>query len=109
MLNGSPFQICAQVPEITKPLASVDEMASNGMMAIMHCTSGGAKHMDIQANRRSKGVTNEQGGHEVVRERTEGAFTFEVDAKSEGEGEQQITKKAAKANSHSMDVDETDA
>jgi hypothetical protein len=102
-LSGSPMTIGTQVAEITKPLASVDEMVTNGMMVIMHRTGGIAKRLDIETERKIRDLVKSNQGHEVVLERAGGSFTFEIDVKSE---EWQDPKKAAKAGAQKMQVDE---
>ena len=114
-LNGSPIHINTQVAEITKPLASVDEMVSGGMMVIMHRTGGIAKRLDIDTERKIRDLVKGSGGHEVVLERAGGAFTFEIDVKSEEKegtataaaGAWKVPRNPAKASSRNMDVDET--
>ena len=102
-LSGSPVTIGTQVAEITKPLASVDEMIANGMMVIMHRTGGIAKRLDIETERKIRDLVKGNPGHEVVLERSGGSFTFEIDVKSE---EWEEPKRAAKAGTQRMQVDE---
>ena len=49
------MQVGTQVAEVTKPLASVDEMVSSGMMVIMHRSGGIAKRLDADSERRILG------------------------------------------------------
>jgi hypothetical protein len=102
-LSGSPMRIGTQVAEITKPLASVDEMVANGMMVIMHRTGGIAKRLDIETERKIRDLVKGNQGHEVVLERAGGSFTFEMDVKSEGWTE---PKKPLKVSNQKMQVDE---
>ena len=89
--------------EITKPLASVDEMVANGMMVIMHRSGGIAKRLDIETERKIRDLVKGNQGNEVVLERAGGSFTFEIDVKSE---EWKDPKKPVKASNQRMQVDE---
>ena len=102
-LSGSPMTIGTQVAEITKPLASVDEMVTNGMMVIMHRSGGIAKRLDIETERKIRDLVKGTQGSEVVLERAGGSFTFEIDVKSEG---WQEPKKPARPSTQKMQVDE---
>ena len=51
-LSGIPTTIGTKDGEITKPLASVDEMVTNGMMVIMHWSGRIAKRLDIETERK---------------------------------------------------------
>ena len=107
-LGGSPLQVGTQVAEITKPLASVDEMVSSGMMVIMHRSGGIAKRLDPDTERKIRDLVKACKGSEIVLERSGGSFTFEIDVNSESEEwKTQGPKKAAKVSTRSMDVDET--
>ena len=102
-LSGSPMTIGTQVAEITKPLASVDEMVTNGMMVIMHRTGGIAKRLDINTERKIRDLVKGTPGNEVVLERAGGSFTFEIDVKSE---EWKEPKKPVEPINQKMEVDE---
>jgi hypothetical protein len=104
-LGGSPLQIGTQVAEITKPLASVDEMVAGGMMVIMHRSGGIVKRLDSESERKIREIVKQVSGSEIILERSGGSFTFEVDVKSEGE-EFSTPKKVAKAGTRKMEVDE---
>ena len=102
-LNGSPVKIGTQVADITKPLASVDEMVTSGMMVIMHRTGGIAKRLSVETERKIRDLVKGEKGNEVVLERQGGSFTFEIDVKdSEG---WKTPKKTARASTQ-MDVSE---
>ena len=106
-LSGSPMKIGTQVAEITKPLASVDEMVTNGMMVIMHRTGGIAKRLDVETERKIRDLVKGTQGNEVVLERAGGSFTFEIDVKSQGSADGfQEPKKTVKASNRQMQVDE---
>jgi len=105
-LGGSPLQIGTQVAEVTKPLASVDEMVAGGMMVIMHRSGGIAKRLDADSERRIRDIVKQNSGSEIVLERSGGSFTFEIDVKSEGEGWSTQIKKPARAGNRNMEVDE---
>ena len=94
-----------QVAEITKPLASVDEMVSSGMMVIMHRSGGIAKRLDPDTERQIRDLVKGCRGSEIVLERSGGSFTFEIDVKAEDEGWSTQTKKPARADTRSMEVD----
>ena len=51
-LGSSPLQVGTHVAEIKKPLASVDQIVSSGMMLIMHRSRGIAKRMDSDTERK---------------------------------------------------------
>ena len=102
-LSGSPMTIGTQVAEITKPLASVDEMVANGMMVIMHRTGGLAKRLDIDTERKIRDLVKSTQGNEVVLERAGGSFTFEIDVKSD---EWKEPKKTVRPSNQKMQVDE---
>ena len=103
-LSGSPMEIGTQVAEITKPLASVDEMVNSGMMVIMHKTGGIAKRLDLEVERKIRDLVKGGGGSEVILERAGGSFTFEIDVKcEEGEGWKD-PKKPVRASNQKMDV-----
>ena len=104
-LNGSPMKIGTQVAEITKPLASVDEMVTNGMMVIMHRSGGIAKRLDADSERKIRDIVKACQGSEIIFERANGAFTFEIDVQSEWETPK--PKRTIRAGNRSMDVDET--
>ena len=46
-LNRSPSKMCAQVAEITRLLAAVDEMVESEMMVIMQRSCGIAKRINV--------------------------------------------------------------
>ena len=50
--TGSPMTIGAQVAEISKPHASVDEMVSSGMMVVMRQAGGIAKRLGLDVERK---------------------------------------------------------
>ena len=103
-LNGSPMKIGTQVADITKPLASVDEMVANGMMVIMHRSGGIAKRLDIETERKIRDLVKGTQGSEVILERAGGSFTFEMDVKS---GDRwQTPKKTTRPSTQKMQVDE---
>ena len=102
-LSGSLVENCARVAEITKPLASVDEIINSGMMVSMHKTGEIAKRLDLEVEKENQGLREGRGGSEVILERAEGPSTFEVDQKSEEGGKFQIPRKTAKANQLRMD------
>ena len=105
-VSGSPLQIGTQVGEITKPLASIDEMVSNGMKVSMHTTGGVAKRLDLEVERQIRDLVKGGKGSEVILERAGGSFTFGIDVKSQnGEGWKE-PKKPAKAGNRSMEVDQ---
>ena len=105
-LNQSSIQINTQVAEITKPLASVDEMVTSGMMVIMHKTGGIAKRLDLETERKIRDLVKGGRGNEVILERAGGAFTFETDVKSEEAGGWKELKNAIRRG-NTMDVDES--
>ena len=81
------MKIGAQVADITKPLASVDEMVNRGMMVIMHRTGGIAKRFDIDTERAIRDLVKAKGGSEVILERPGGSCTFDMDVKEQtGQG-----------------------
>ena len=101
------MKIGTQVAEITKPLASVDEMVTNGMMVIMHRTGGIAKRLDIETERKIRDLVKSTQGNEVVLERAGGSFTFEIDVKSQDNADGfKEPKKTVKASNQQMQVDE---
>ena len=104
-VGGSPMQVGTQVAEVTKPLASVDEMVSSGMMVIMHRSGGIAKRLDADSERKIRDIVKGCQGSEIVLERANGAFTFEIDVQSEWETPK--PKRTIRAGNRSMDVDET--
>ena len=104
-IGGSPLQIGTQVAEVTKPLASVDEMVASGMMVIMHRSGGIAKRLDADSERRIRDIVKQVSGSEIVLERSGGSFTFEIDVKSEEE-DWSNPKRPAKGGNRKMDVDE---
>ena len=91
--------------ELTKPSASVDEMVASGMMVIMHRSGGIAKRLDSDSERKIRDIVKQASGCEMVLERSEGFFMFEIDVKSEGE-EWSNQKKPARGGNRKMDVDE---
>ena len=103
-MSGSLTKIVTQVAEITKPLASVDEMVTSGMMVIMHKTGGIAKRLDREIERKIRDLVKNSQGSEVIFERAGGSFTFEIDVKSEDEW--QTPKKPIKTGTQKMDVDQ---
>jgi len=102
-LNGNPTKIITQVADITKPLASVDEMVNSGMLVIMHKSGGIAKRFDIETERKIRDLVKGVQGNEVILERSGGAFTFEIDVKSEEEWKD--PKRIAKPGTQRMQVD----
>ena len=99
------MQIGTQVAEVTKPLASVDEMVAGGMMVIMHRSGGIAKRLDSDSERRIRDIVKQASGSEIVLERSGGSFTFEIDVKSEVD-EFSTPKKTIRAGTRKMEVDE---
>jgi len=107
-LGGSPIQVGTQVAEVTKPLASCDEMVNGGMMVIMHRSGDIAKRLDADSERRIRDIVKAAGGSEIILERARGSFTFEMDVKSDDEGwKTQPLKRSARPGSRAMDVSET--
>ena len=93
--------------EITKPLASVDEMVTNGMMVIMHRLGGVAERLGIETERKIRDLVNGTSGNEVVLERAGGSFTFHMDVKSQENADGfKEPNKTVKASNHKMQVDE---
>ena len=99
------MQIGTQVADVTKPLASVDEMVAGGMMVIMHRSGGIAKRFDSDSERRIRDIVKQNSGREIVFERSGGSFTFEIDVKSEGERWSTQNKEPARAGTRNMEVD----
>ena len=98
------MQVVTQVAEVTQPLASVDEMVTSGMMVIMHRSGGIAKRLDADSERKIRDIVKGCKGSEIVLERGNGSFTFELDVQSEWETPK--AKRTAKSGTRSMDVDE---
>ena len=82
-------------------------MVMSGMMVIMHRTGGICKRLDTDTVRKIRDLAKNCTGSEIVVERSGGSFTFEIDVQSEGEA-WQTPKKAAKAGTRSMDVDDAE-
>ena len=95
------MQIGTQVAEVTKPIASVDEMVSSGMMVIMHRSGGIAKRLDSDTERKIRDLVKGTQGNEVVLERAGGSFTREIDVNSDG---WQDPKKTAKVSNQKMQI-----
>ena len=106
-IGGHPIKIGTQVADTTKPLASVDEMVSSGMMVIMHRTGGIAKRLDVDTERKIRDLVKSNRGNEVILERAGGSFTFEIDVKTDEQQGWQSPKKTARISNQKMDVDET--
>ena len=104
-IGGSPLQIGTQVAEVTKPVASVDEMVASGMLVIMRRSGGIAKRLDADSERKIRDIVKQVSGSEIVPERSGGSFTFEIDVKPEEE-EWSNPKRRAKGGNRKMDVDE---
>ena len=109
-LGGSPLQVEAHVADITKPLASVDEMGSSGMRVIMHRSGGIAKRLDSDTERlqrlaQIRDLVKGCRGSEIVLERSGGSFTFEIDVNADEAGWSTQNKRPAKPGSR-MEVDE---
>ena len=104
-IGGSPLQIGTQVAEVTKPLASVDEMVASGMMVIMHRSGGIAKRPDADSERKGRDIVEQASGSEIVLERSGGSFTFEIDVESAGETWSN-PRKPVRGGNRKMDVDE---
>ena len=85
-LNGSTMKIVAQVAEVAKPLASVDEMVTSGMMGIMYRDGIIAKRLGLDTERQICDPAKSGGGLEGIPERAGGPFTFDMDVKSQSEG-----------------------
>ena len=66
------------VADITKPLASVDEMVANGMVVVVHRSGGIAKCLDIDTEQKIRDLVKGTQGSEVIPERAGGSFTFEM-------------------------------
>ena len=80
-------------------------MVTSGMMVIMHRSGGIAKRLDTDSERKVRDIAKGATGSEVAFERAGGAFTFEIDVKSEEEM-WQTPRRVAKKSTQQMDCDE---
>ena len=84
-LGASSLQIGSQVAEVTKPLASEDDMVTSGMVVMIHNSGGIAKRFDSDSELKIRDMVKHGSGSEIVVERSGGSFTFETDVQTAGE------------------------
>ena len=100
------------------PLAAATEAVDGGRTIILHRTGGIVKKLSHESEKNIRDIIKAEAGPEVILERRGRAFTFDIDVKSEGSGNQQqqwqTPKKTVKAlkwsNQHGnhMEVDMAD-
>ena len=81
--NGNQVKFTAQVADVTKPLASVDEMVEAGNLVVLHKDGGIAKKLSREAEMRIAAIVRGERGAEIALQRTKGAFVFDVDVQSD--------------------------
>ena len=81
--NGNPVKFTAQVADVTKPLASVDEMVEAGNLVVLHKDGGIAKRLSREVEMRIAAIIRGERGAEIALQRTKGAFVFDVDVQSD--------------------------
>ena len=107
--NGNQVKFTAQVADVTKPLASVDEMVGAGNLVVLHKDGGVAKKLSKEAETRIAAIIRGEGGPEIALQRKGGTFVFDIDVESSGdcEADYQKPKKTVKPRNcnQKMDVD----
>ena len=91
MSNNTPVDIKAQVAGVTKPLASIIEMADAGNIVITHRLGGPVKHLSPEALERVMEAIKREQGAEIPLSRQGSTYILEVDvptANTEGKGKQ---------------------
>ena len=111
--NGGALKVVAQVADITKPLASANEIVDAGNLVVMVKDEGLIKSLSPEDAKRVMDLIKSMKGTEIPMKRDAGAFKIAIDVKDESNPKDatwQTPKKTVKAagQSNAMDVDFTE-
>ena len=104
-LSGNPVKFNAQVADITKPLASVDEMVESGNLVVLHKDGGVVKKLSKEAEMRIAAIVKGEAGSGILLKRTKGAFVFDVDVQSDDAFQKPKKTVRPRECNHKMEVD----
>jgi hypothetical protein len=111
--NGGALKVVAQVADITKPLASANEIVDAGNLVVMVKDEGLIKSLSPEDAKRVMDLIKSVKGTEIPMKRDAGAFKIAIDVKDDSNPKDttwQTPKKTVKATGQSsaMDVDCTE-
>ena len=106
-VNSHPHKFGTQVADVTKPLAAATEAVDSGRTIILHKTGGIVKKLSHESEKKIRDIIKAEAGPEVILERRGGAFTFDIEVKSEAiENRWESPKKTIKASrNHSNNME----
>ena len=107
-INGQAMEITAQVAAITKPPAAANEMVDAGNWVILHDEGGAIQKLSESEKNEVRKILEKSRGPRVPITRKAGAFTIEMEIKTEDDDGFQKPKKTARVKaiqSNDMDVD----
>ena len=108
-VNANPMRFTTSVAEITKPLASANEMVDSDNLIVLHDKGGAIKHLSPADKKKVLELIESMQGNVVPMVREAGAFKIAIDVPdgtSTEESKWSVPKKTVKAKqSNAMDVD----
>ena len=108
-LNANPMRFSTSVADITKPLASVNEMVDSDNLIVLHDKGGAIKHLSSEDKKKVLDLIESMKGNVVPMVREAGTFKIAIDVPDSaptGESNWSVPKKTVKAKqSNAMDVD----
>ena len=99
------MKFTAQVADVTKPLASVDEMVEAGNLVVLHKDGGVAKRLPKEVEKQIAAIIRGVSGAEIFLQRTKGAFVFDVDVQSDDAFQKPKKTVRPRECNHKMEVD----
>ena len=82
-VDSHPHKFGTQVADVTKPFAAATEAVDAWRTIILHRTGGIVKKLSHESEKKIRDIIKAEAGPEVILERRGGAFTFDIDVKSD--------------------------